>query len=336
MRRRDLLSGLLLATAIRVAAYAQPSGKVYRIAIVHPNAPIADMTETGDHPYYPVFLKELRSRGYVEGRNLALERYSGEGRPERYAEVARNAVWSKPDVILASSTRMVGHLKEATTTIPIVGVTADPVAGGLVASLSRPGGNITGVSVDAGLEPLGKRFGILREAVPGTARVAFLAPRGLWDSTLNPNHMRELRQAAQHLGISLLDAPLDSPIRETEYRRVFAVMERADALVVSDAAENFIHRRLIVELAEKARLPAMYPGRDYVEVGGLIAYATDLADVHRRAAGQVDQILKGANPGEMPIYQPTTFELIINIRTAKALGLAIPRSLLARADEVIE
>jgi putative ABC transport system substrate-binding protein len=309
---------------------------VYRIAIVHPNAPIADMSETGDHPYYPVFLKELRSRGYVEGRNLALERYSGEGRPERYAEVARNAVWSKPDVILASSTRMVGHLKEATTTIPIVGVTADPVAGGLVASLSRPGGNITGVSVDAGLEPLGKRFGILREAVPGTARVAFLAPRGLWDSTLNPNHMRELRQAAQHLGISLLDAALDSPIRETEYRRVFAVMERADALVVSDAAENFIHRRLIVELAEKARLPAIYPDRTFAEAGGLLSYGPDFTDLFRRAANKVVQILKGAKPEEIPFEQPTKFELVINLKAAKAIGLDIPPPILARADEVIE
>jgi putative ABC transport system substrate-binding protein len=296
------------------------------------------MNETGNHPLYPAFFKELRLRGYVEGRNLSVERYSGDGRPERYAEVAENAVRSRPDLILASSTRMAGHLGRATTTIPIVGVTSDPVTAGLVASLARPGGNITGVSVDAGVELVGKRIEMLREAAPRTARAAFLVPRGLWESSLILNSADQLRQTAEQLGVTLVAAVVESPIDETEFRRVFAAMiqKEVDALVVSDAAENLVYHRLLVDLADKARLPAIYPWRDYVEVGGMMAYATDLRDASRRAARQVDEILKGAAPSDLPISQPTAFELIINIKTARTLGLTLPSSLLTRANEVIE
>ena len=337
MRRRDFFVGLSLALAMR-AAHAQEPGRVYRIAIGHPNVPVAEMREVGDHPYYPAFFEELRRLGYLEGQNLVVERYSGEGQPERYAEVTRRAVASRPDVILASATYMVRHLKQVTTTVPIVGVTADPVASGLVASLARPGGNITGASIDAGIQMLGKRLEILKEAVPKISRVAFLAPRGLWDGTQNPSVLPALQKAAQQLGMMLVGPSLDSPIQDAEYRRVITAMagEHADALLVSDASENLVHRRLIVELAEKARLPTIYPWRDYVEVGGFMAYAVDLKDVFRRAAGQVDQILKGGHPGEMPVYQPTTFELIINLKTARVLGIEIPTSLLTWADEVIE
>ena len=346
MRRREFVA-LLGGAAITwpLTGQAQPSGKVYRIAILHPSAPVADISETGDHPYFPVFFQELRRLGYVEERNLTVDRYSGEGRIERHAELARTAVGSKPDVILAISPHMMLPLKEATATIPIVGITGDPVASGLVTNLARPGGNITGISVDPGLEIYGKSLEIFKEAVPTISRVAFLMPRPVWEGALPGSRTanlapgsRAVRQAADQLGMTVLDAALDSPIQESEYRRVFAAIsqEGADALVVGQPPENLTHRRLIVELAEKARLPALYPWRDYVVIGGLMAYAVDLKDVFRRAADQVDEILKGATPSEMPIYQPTTFELIINAKTARALGLTLPPVLLARADEVIE
>jgi putative ABC transport system substrate-binding protein len=338
MRRRDFLSGLFLATAMRDAASAQPSGKVYRIAIVHPSSSIVDMTEAGSSPYFPPFFKELRRLGYVEGQNLVVERFSGGGQPERYAGLVRDVVASKPDVIMTVATRLLVLLREATTTIPITAITSDPVSLGLITSLARPGGNFTGVSVDAGIELLGKRLEILREAVPTISRVALLVPRSVWEGTVIPRFAHEVRQAAAQLGTTLLGAPLDSPIQETEYRRVFAAMaqERVDALLVGESVENFTHRRLIIELAERARLPVMYPWRDHVVLGGLMAYAIDLLDVYRRIAGQIDQILKGANPGDIPFHQPTTFKLIINVKTARTLGLEMPPSLLARADEVIE
>ena len=345
MRRRDLLAGLLLATEMHGGARAQPPGKVYRIAILHPSAPVADISETGDHPYFPVFFQELRRLGYREGRHLVVDRYSGEGRIERHAELAHIVVGSKPDVILAISPHMMLPLKEATATLPIVGITGDPVALGLVPNLARAGGNITGVSVDPGLELQAKRLEIFKEAVPTISRVAFLMPRAVWEGTLPGSHTASLapgshalRQAAEQLGMIVLGAALDSPIQESEYRRVFATMaqEAADALVVGEPPENFTHRRLIVELAGKARLPALYPWRDYVAIGGLMAYAVDLKDVFRRAARQVDQILRGANPGEMPFYQPTTFELIINAKTAQELGLTFPPAVLVRVTEMIE
>jgi putative ABC transport system substrate-binding protein len=316
------------------AAHAQEPGRVYRIAIVHPSASPADMSETErNHPYYPVFFQELRRLGFVEGQNLVVGRYSGEGRPERYAEVARSAVAFKPDAIVANTNRMVKDLKQATTTVPIVGMTADPVGDGLVASLARPGGNITGVSIEVSDQIEGKCLEILKEAVPRTSRVGYLAPRDSWATVPN-----ETRRAAQQLGITLIGPPLDSPIQDTEYRRVIAAMARqhADALLVTADPENLTHRRLIVELAEKVRLPAIYPWRDYVQIGGLMAYAIDLKDAWRRVAGQVAQILNGAHPAEMPYFQPTEVRLIINLKTARALGIEIPSSLLTWADEVIE
>jgi putative ABC transport system substrate-binding protein len=338
MRRRDLLSGLLLATATRNAAHAQPSGKVYRIAIVRPSGRVAEDSEVGDHPYFPAFFKELRRLGYVEGQNLVVERFSGEGQTERGAELARTVVASKPDVIIAISPRSLLHLKEATTTIPITAITSDPVSLGLVTNLARPGGNFTGVSVDAGIALLGKRLEILKEAAPTISRVGFPVLRPAWEGTVIPRFANEVRQAAAQLGITLLGAVLDSPVHEAEYRRAFAAMaqERVDALLVSEAPENFTHRRLIIELAEKARLPTMSSYRDYVALGGLMAYGIDLVDVFLRIAGQVDKILKGANSGDIPFQQPTKFELIINAKTARALGLEMPPSLLARATEVIE
>jgi putative tryptophan/tyrosine transport system substrate-binding protein len=332
MRRRDLVIGSLVAGSIR-HAWAQRVGRVDRIAIVHASSPVADISETGGNPLYRVFFEELRRLGRVEGANLVIERYSGKGRTEHYSELVDEVVRRKPDVIFANTSPLVRRFKDGTATIPIVGITADPVAYGIVASLARPGGNVTGVSVDAGLEVWGKRLETLREVLPGVSRVGFLTFRVSWEGPQG----QSLRIAAKRPGISILGPPLDDPVQPPEYQRVFSAMVQAqvDALVVGDAAQNYTNR-LIVDLAEANRLPALYPYRDFVDLGGLMAYAVDIRDLWRRAASCVDRILRGEKPGDIPIYQATTFHLIVNIRAAKTIGLAIPPSLLTRADEVIE
>jgi putative tryptophan/tyrosine transport system substrate-binding protein len=330
MRRRAFI-GSLIGTAVAwpLAASAQQPGKVYRIAVVHPSRPVKEMNETGSI-YYKGFFGELRRLGYIEGQNLIVERYSGEGNTAHYAELATEVVRQQPDVIFASSTRMVARLKAATTTIPIVGNMGSPVEDGLVDSLAQPGGNITGVTSDPGIEIWGKRLGLLRELIPAASKVGFLTSRD--------NVEIGMRKAAQQAGISLIEPPLGGTIDESEYRRVFKVMteERADALIVSDQVEHTTNSRLIIELAEQSRLPALFPYRFFAEQGGLIAYGMGTADINRRAAGYIDRILKGAKPSELPIDQATKIELIINLKTAKTLGLTVPQILLAGADEVIE
>jgi len=316
------------------SAHAEQPGKLYRIAIVHPSAPVAEMTDTGS-PRFSALFKELRRHGYVEGKNVVVERYSGSGQTEHYAELANEVVRHKPDLILTITSRMVLNIKAATTAIPIVGLMADPVALGIVDGLAHPGGNITGISTDAGPDIWSKRLDLMREAAPRTSRVGFLASRTVWES---PIGVAGLRLAAQQMGISLIGPPLEGTLQEQEYRRVFEAMlqDRADALIVGDQAENLTQRRLIVELAATSGLPAIYPYREQAEVGGLMAYAPDLSDVYRRAAYYIDRILKGTKAGEMPIYLAVKFDLVINMKAAKAIGLTIPPALLARADEVIE
>jgi putative ABC transport system substrate-binding protein len=332
MRRREFI-GSLIGTAVAwpLAASAQQPAKVYRLAVVHPSRPVTEMNETGSN-YYKGFFGELRRLGYIEGQNLIVERYSGEGNSAHYGELASEVVRQQPDVIFASSTRMIARLKAATTTIPIVGNMGTPVEDGLVDSLARPGGNITGVTSDPGIEILGKRLALLRELIPTASRVGFLVSRDL------PGDWAEFQKAAQQAGVSPVGPPLEGTINEAEYRRVFKVMteERADALVVSDQVEHTTNIRLIIELAEQSRLPALFPYRYYAEQGGLIAYGTGRDDINRRAAGYIDRILKGAKPSELPIQQGTKIELVINLKTAKALGLTVPRILLAGADEWIE
>ena len=313
-------------------AEAQQRARVYRIAVVNPSMPVGDMNETGSR-LYRAFFQRLRQLGYVEGQNLSVERWSGEGRTEHFAELAGEVVRSKPDLIFVQEYRLMRYFKPATDTIPMVGYGGDPTAFGIVSNLARPGGNITGVMGDTGTG-FGKPFQFIREMIPAASRAAFLASPAIWDSPYGP----AIREQAQKMGMSLLGPPLTAPFQEAEYRRVFAAMvqEGADALLVSGQMENTTNRRLIVELAEKYRLPAIYTWRDFTEIGGLLAYGADLQDVSRHAAEQVDQIFKGTKPGDIPFYQPTRFELTINLKTAKALGLTIPFSLIASADEVIE
>jgi len=248
--------------------------------------------------------------------------------------LAREVVSTSPDLIFPTGTALTLTFKNATSTIPILAITGDPVASGLVNSLARPGGNITGATVDAQPALHGKRVEFLVEASPKSSKARLLASQWLWDSPAGS----AIREAAKQAGISLALARLDSDINEAAYRRVFNLMQedQVDALVAADQPEHFSYRRLLVELAAKYRIPTIYPFREHVELGGLMSYSADITDTFRRIAHQIAEVLNGISPTEIPFYQPTKFQLIINLKTAKALGLEMPPTLLARADEVIE
>ena len=333
MRRRTLLAMAGASASWSCAAAAQHSQTVHRIGILSPATPMSEMTLAGT-PVWRAFFDELRRLGYVEGQNLVVDRRSAEGDAERLGALARALAASNPQAIFVTDIRGAVALKAATTTVPIVAATPDPVRAGLVASLARPGGNITGFAIDAGLEIIGKRIEFLKQAAPNVSRMAVLAPQQAGESRFP----MVFAEAAQRAGVALVAAGLEPPIAEATYQRAFAVMreERVDSLYVGANTENYAHRRRIAELAAEARLPSVHPFRESAEAGGLMAYASDITDIWRRAAGYVDRILKGANPAELPFPQPSKFELVINLKTAKALGLAMPPTLLARADEVIE
>src|SRR5882672_5371958 len=334
MQRREFITlfGGTVATW-PLAARAQQPAKMKRIAIVSASAKVSEIRVSGG-PYYRAFFEELGRLGYVEGQNLGVERYSGEGQPERYAELARDVVSTHPDLILVGGARLSLDFKMATTTIPIVTIVIDPIAVGLVASIARPGGNITGVTIAAGLEIIGKRMGLLVEAMPKLSTVGYLTSRRFWEDVRGS----AAREAAKQAGLSLKAALLGSAFNEAEYQRVFRSMEQdlAEALLVSEESEHVTNRATIVELAAKGRIPTIYSYREFVEVGGLIAYSIDQVEIYRHLANLIDKIFRGANPGDIPFYQPTKFELSINLKTAKALGLEMPAMLLGRADEVIE
>jgi putative tryptophan/tyrosine transport system substrate-binding protein len=334
MKRREFLGALGgAATAWPLAARGQQPARQQRIAVFHPAIPTTLLTETGGGSAWPAFFGELRRLGYVEGENLIIERYSAEGHHERYADFAREIVTRNPDVIVTGTNPVVIAFKAATSTIPVVAFMLDPLKAGLVTSLARPGGNLTGITLDAGIEIWGKRLQMLKEAIPSTTTAAFLGMRDGWEGSSG----EVLRAAGAELGISLVFM-LPQKGNSSEIERVFAVMEqqRPDAVLVSGEGDLYAHRQLIAELAEKNRLPVMCPYRDYVEAGGLMAYAVDLVELLRRMADDVHQILKGSKPGDIPIYQPTRFELLINLKTARALGLTLPPALLALAAETIQ
>jgi putative tryptophan/tyrosine transport system substrate-binding protein len=285
-------------------------------------------------PNSVVFLEELRRLGYVEGTNLIIDLNSAEGRTDRYDDLVREVVSTHPDLIWCSGTSLARRFKAATSTIPIVTITGDPIRQGIVSNIARPGGNITGVSVDAGFEIWAKRLELLAQAVPKLVNVVFIGTQGAWE---NPGG-RGMREGAQRLGISLVLAPLGSTINEAEYRRVFSSIQRdqVDGIMISEESENYPYRLLLVQLVQQIRIPAIYSFRDQAEAGGLMSYSWDIKSALRRNATQVAEILNGANPGDMPYVQEARFELVINLKTAKALGLEIPAGLVASANAVIE
>jgi putative ABC transport system substrate-binding protein len=331
MKRRDFLA-LLLMPAITSDAAAQQS-KTRRLALFHPAIPTNLLTQTGGGTAWRAFFDELRRIGYVEGQSVAIERYSAEGHHERYAEIARKIVRSNPDVIVTGTNPVVLGFKAATNNLPIVAFMIDPLKAGLVGSLSRPGGNVTGITLDAGLEIWGKRLELLKESVPSLKRTAFLAMREGWEGPFGQS-MRDLARDLETNLVSMLPGSGTA----SEIERVFAEVteQRPDGLLITGEGDLYANRELIAQLARKYHIPTMCPYRDYVDAGGLMAYTVDLSELLRHMARQVQQILTGTKPGDIPIYQPTKFELLINLKTAKEFGLSFPANLLSRADEMIE
>ena len=281
------------------------------------------------------FLQGLRDLGYVEGRTVVIEDRSAEGKPERVPALAAELVALKVDVIVTAGTPQALAAQHATRSVPIVfaGV-SDPVTSGLVTSLSRPGGNVTGLSLLAP-DLVGKGLEQLKQAVPGVNRVAVLWQPGALGKRTEQDMLKEADVAARALGMRPQFVEARGP---ENFDRAFADMTRAraEALTVLSSPMLASERRHLVALAAKNRLPAVYPLREFVDAGGLMAYGPNFADLYRRAATFVDRILKGAKPGDLPVEQPTKFELVINLKTAKALGLTIPQSVLGRADQLIE
>jgi putative tryptophan/tyrosine transport system substrate-binding protein len=334
MRRRQFVALLAgSALSLPLTAWAQRSTKVHRIAMLHPTHPVAELTETSSIYYYRAFFDELRRLGYIEGQNLTIERYSAEGHTENYLALARSVASRNPDAVYTVGAQMAKYLQEATSRVPIVVVLGDdPIAGGLAQSLARPGGNITGVSVNLGVEIWPKRLQILREIVPTISRVGFLmGPKPTAFELQRP-------RAVEKTGVAVVGPTHADNGSEAEYRRVVAAISEAgaEALFVTEDIENVGRRQLIAELASKFRLPAIYAHRVFAEAGGLMVYGADIAEILRQAARQIDKILKGGNPGEIPFYQAAKFELIINLKAAKELGLIVPPSMLSLADELIE
>ncbi|HEX9125261.1 MAG TPA: ABC transporter substrate-binding protein [Methylomirabilota bacterium] len=325
MDRRAFL-GLAAASALAAPGIArgQPAGKVYRIGYLSLRSGTGDRDEA--------LRQGLREVGYVEGRNLAIEYRWAAGKRERLTELATDLVRLKMDVIVAAGTLAAEAARRATTTMPIVfaGV-GDPVGSGLVSSLAHPGGNITGVTL-LSTELAGKRLQILRELLPRLTRVTLLAHRNV---STTPLLISEMRAAAAQLGIQLavqeMNVAADLPDAFSAMQR-----ERAQALVVQLNPVTAENTNRIVELAAQHRLPAMYYVREFVDPGGLVSYGPHLHENYRQAATLVDKILKGTRPSDLPIEQPTKFELVVNLKAAKALGLTVPQSLLQRADEVVQ
>jgi putative ABC transport system substrate-binding protein len=322
MRRRDFITLLGSALAWPVTARAQHAGKTWRIAFI---------THEPQIIYEPLF-EDLRELGYVEGQNTIVERRYAEGRPERFQEFAAEMVRLKADLIITTTTPAALAAKNATMTIPIVIPTAiDPVGTGLIASLSHPGGNITGGAILTG-EMAAKRLELLKEVAPSLSRTAVLWNRA---NPANALAWRETLDAANALGVTLQSHEVKGP---EDFEVAFDRMtkEHLDALFVLDDALTIQYRKEIADFAMQKRLPSVFAAKDRVEAGGLMSYGPRYSEMMRRAASLVDKILKGAEPANLPMEQPTTFELVINLKTARAIGLDVPATLLARADEVIE
>jgi putative tryptophan/tyrosine transport system substrate-binding protein len=329
MDRRGFVVGSLALVAAPVAAEGQQTAKAPRIGWLAANlAPNPHLTEA--------FRQGLRDLGYVEGRSVVIEYRDAEGKFERLPALAAELVALKVDVILTGGTPQALAAKQATKTIPIVFTSAtDPVTDGLVTTLARPGGNVTGLSTISAPEIVGKRLELLKQVIPEITRAAVLWQPGGQGERTNKDMLKGAEVAARALGVRPHFVEARSP---ADFDRAFSDMTRARAGALTPVGGSmfFNERRRLVDLAAKNRLPAVYSQREFVDAGGLMAYGANIADLFRRAATYVDKILRGAKPADLPVEQPTKFELVINLKTAKALGLTIPPSLLARADEVIQ
>jgi len=330
MDRRRFICLLSSATvALPGRGYAQLGKKVYRVAFVGANGPQAQIRELS---ITKAFMLGMRDLGYFEGENIQYVLRSTEGKiAERTGPMVAEFAAMGVDVVLVASSVIAKEMLRYTSTMPIVmAVSADPVADGIVSSLARPGGSVTGFSNQAGPELEAKRLQLLQEIAPTMVRVAHLATKKEWDDVQG----KALQTASQKLGMTpyLVENSLTN---STEAFRSLE-SEPPDAFVVSNSTSNWVTRQSIFDIALRRRIPVIYPWREFVDVGGLMSYGVNLPDQYRRAADYVDKILKGANPGELPIQLPTKFELVINLKAAKAIGREIPSPILAQAAEVIE
>jgi putative ABC transport system substrate-binding protein len=325
VRRRAFLAGFGAVAALPIAGRAQQSARAPIIGF------LGSASRESAGPWVAAFVKRLHELGWDEGRNIAIDYRWAEARSERYSEIAAEFSSRKVDVIVTWASAPTLAAKRATATIPIVfAAQMDPVGAGVVASLARPGGNVTGMSIQQ-TDTAGKRIELLREVVPKLARLAVMANSGAPGAMIE---MREVVTTARTLGLEA------TPIEVRQADEVFPAIEslkgRADALYVATDPLIFSNRVRINALAQAQRLPTIFGGREYPEAGALMSYGPNWAELFRHAAEQVDKILRGTRPADIPVEQPTKFDLILNLKTAKAIGLELPPSLLARADEVIE
>jgi putative ABC transport system substrate-binding protein len=333
IKRREFITLIGGAAAWPLAARAQTpigrTGKTPRVGILMPG-PASHSAATLE-PFY----RGLHALGYVVGQNLAIEQRNGDWKPDRFPGLATELVGLKVDILVAWSTPTARAAKQATNSIPIVaGVMADPVGDELVASLGRPGGNVTGTTF-LGPELVPKRLQLLRDIVPGLVRVGALWHPHAYGELTMANIVKSIEDAARTLGMQLQLVPADRP---DQIASAFSTMvkERADAFIVMPSPMLFGEHQRIVELAANDRLPGMYQAREFVDAGGLMSYGANLDDLFRHTATYVDKILKGSRPAELPVERPTKFELVINVKTARAIGLTINRDILLVADELIE
>jgi putative ABC transport system substrate-binding protein len=333
LKRREFITLIGLATALPLAVHAQQPAKIPRIGVLSLGRPSA-----GPDPIVNIinsFLQGLRELGYTDGQNVIIQQEYTEGNTDRLHELAIKLIAAKVDVIVAFSTTAARAAKQATSTIPIVAISmADPVADGLVESLARPGGNVTGTSF-LGPELVAKRLQLLREVVPDLSRVAVLWHPKAYSERTMAGVVNEIEVAARTLGMQLALVPAASA---DDFAGAFAAMSMgsAEGLLVFPSPMLFAEYRRIAGLAAEGRLPAMGAAREFADLGGLMAYGVNLPDLSRRTAAHLGKILQGAKPADLPVEQPTAFELVINLKTARELGLTISRDFLLVADDVIE
>jgi putative tryptophan/tyrosine transport system substrate-binding protein len=327
MDRRVFLAGAAALLAAPLGIEAQQAGKVHRIGVLELVGVASNAANLS------AFRQGLAELGYVEGQHFVIEYRSADGHPERFSDLATELVRLNVDVIVTRGTPATLAAKQVTQTIPIVMASSGhPVFEGIVTSLARPGGNITGLHVMAPLELGGRRLELLKEVVPGASRIGILWNPG---DLHPPLIVRDTERAARAMGVQLKRIEVQ---RFEPFEQVFetALFGQVDALIAVEDALTFYHRTRIVDFAAMSRLPAIYGLREFVDAGGLMSYGTDRRDLYRRCATYIHRILTGASPADLPVGRPIKFELAINLKTAKALGLTIPQSVLARADQVIE
>jgi len=331
MKRRQFVAAAVASAAgFNCLSIAALENKIFRLALIHPSRPVEQMTSKGS-PFYGALFSELEKLGFVEGRNLEVARYSALGSHDALHEVVHEAALLHPDAILASSGRTVLMLKKETQSVPIVGFVSDPISYGIVNSLAHPGGNITGVIVDGGIETWQNRLELLRAAKPSIKRIFQVAPRSAWESRVGI----AINEAAQKVGLDLIGPPVESPHQAAEYRRAFSEVNSPDACMINAAPENLTSRKLICELTIEARILAMAPYREFAVDGCAMSYDVNLSDLNTYAAHQIASIFQGRSPGDIPFYQPKNFSLVINSSVIERLGLTLDANILARADELL-